>query len=170
MPDINNPTDNVTIFGGDNPALAKAITSETDGLKERLHVQALIDGGTFSLLPFVPVVKFDSTGVALTTAWTTLEEVTTTLGKLDFIACSTITSNYKVRLTVDGVEIFDIAMADLNSIGLSNAVNVDIWAETALKNFRYRPQAPVDFTTGFKVEAAMTTGTGTLKYMINHRE
>jgi hypothetical protein len=60
-------------------------------------------------------------------------------------------------------------MADLNAIGLTNATNVNIWAETALKNFRYRPLEPVDFTDSLKIEAAMTTGTGTIFYLINHR-
>jgi hypothetical protein len=38
MADITNSTGNVTVFGGDNPALAKAVTSTTDGAKERLDV------------------------------------------------------------------------------------------------------------------------------------
>ena len=167
MADITDLTQNISIHDDTDDV---AVTTTTDGSKRRLDVQALIDGGTFSLSPFVPKTSYDATGVAITTTWTTLKEITTTQGKLDFIATSTGTSNYKIRLTVDGTECFDVSMAALGSIGLSNAVNVDIWAETALKNFRYRPQAPVDFTTGYKIEAAMTTGTGTVKYMILHRE
>jgi hypothetical protein len=117
----------------------------------------------------VPVVAFDSAGTALTTAWTTIVNYSGSAGKLDFIACVTGTSNYKVRLTIDTLEIFDLSMADLNAIGLTNAVNVNIWAENANKNFRYRPLAPMDFTDSLKIEVAMTTGTGTLYWLVNYR-
>lgn len=42
MADIVNPTQNVTVFGGDNPAIAKAITSTTVGTHERLDVDAAV--------------------------------------------------------------------------------------------------------------------------------
>jgi len=164
MGDLTNRQNEVILYGPGN----KVITSTTDASKERLDV-TLGDSLSFQLQAFTPVVVFDSVGVALTTAWSTLVNYSTTGGKLDFIAMSTGTSNYKVRLTIDGVEIFDIAMADLNAIGLTNAVNVNIWAETALKNFRYRPLISVDFNTSLKIEAAMTSGTGTLFYLINYR-
>ena len=164
MADLTNRQTETNIFGPGN----KQITSTTDASKERLDV-ALGDALSFQLQAFTPVVVYDSTGVALTTAWSTLVDYSTTGGKLDFIATSTGTSNYKVRLTIDGVETFDIAMSDLNAIGLTNAVNVNIWAETALKNFRYHPLISVDFNTSLKVEAAMTSGTGTLFYLINYR-
>ena len=167
MADLTDRNNDVSIHDAEDNA--KHITLIADGAIWRLPVQALIDGGTFSLQPFVPVVDFDSTGVALTTAWTTILNFTGSAGKLDFIATSLITSNYKIRLTVDGSEIFDISMADLNAIGLSNATNVSMWAETALKNFRYRPIAPVDFTASVKIEMAMTTGSGTAYYLVNYR-
>ena len=169
MADIVNPTSNVTLFGGDNPALSTAITSTSDGVKERLDVQALIDGGTFSLQPFVPNVVFDAVGYSLTTAWYAIVDITGFAGRLDFISCVVGNSLYKVRLTVDGSVIFDISMAELNKLGLTNAVNVNIWAETALKNFRYRPLTPVDFTDSLKVEVAMTTGSNTLYWLVNYR-
>ena len=153
----------VTNAGG-----GKIVTVSTDGAKERLDVDAQISGGAFQIQPFTPVVDFDSTGIALTTAWTTLVTETGE-GKLDFIACSVGSSNYKVRLTIDTNVIFDISMADLNAIGLTNAVNINIWAETALKNFRYRPFNSVDYVMDMKIEAAMTAGTGTLYYLITHR-
>ena len=151
-----------------SPDGTKDVTVTTDGSKERLDVSLGADN-EFQLQAFTPVVTFDSAGVALTTSWSTLLDYSATGGKLDFIACSVGSSNYKVRLTIDGVEIFDIKMSDLNTIGLTNAVNVNIWAETALKNFRYRPLISVDFNTSLKIEAAMTTGTGTLFYLINYR-
>jgi hypothetical protein len=168
MSDDSNVTSNFTIWNEDG---TKAVTTTTDGSDERLDVDSTIVGGTFQLQAYTPVFTFDgTTGEALTTSWTTLLDVTSTSGKMDFIASSLGSSNYKVRLTVDGVETFDIAMATLNTIGLANATNVEIWAETANKNFRYHPNQPIDFTTSLKVEAAMTTGTGTLYYMIIHRE
>ncbi len=137
----------------------------------KVPVLATILGGTFQLQPYVPKVDFDSTGVALNTStWTEILNVTSTLGKLDFIAMVGTSSNYRVRLTVDGTEVLDISMADLNAIGLSNAINVSIWAETANKNFRYHPKAPVDFTDSLKIEAMAVTGTPTVTHLITYRE
>ena len=166
MADLNDQTQNVNIW---DDAKTKSVTVTTDGSHERLDVDARIAGATFSLNPFTPVISFDSAGTALTTSWTTVVDYSGGQGSLDFIAVSLGTSNYKVRLTIDGTEIFDIAMSDLNTIGLVNAVNVNIWAETALKNFRYRPLTPVDFTTSLKIELAMTTGSATAYWLINYR-
>lgn len=170
MADLNDLTQNVNIWDDDKQ---KSVTVTTDGAKQRLDVEATLvaAGGqpVFSLQPFVPVMPYNSAGQALTTSWTTLLDYSGTEGKLDFIAAATGTSNYKIRLTIDTVEVFDISMADLNAIGLTNAVNVNIWAETALKNFRYRPLHPIDFVDSIKVEAAMTTGTGTMYWLINYR-
>jgi len=166
MADLNDLTQNVNIW---DDAKSKAVDVITEAGYDRLAVQAQIEGGSFSLKPFVPVVTFNATGTSLTTSWTTILNYTGGEGRLDFISVSTGTSNYKVRLTIDGSEIFDIEMDDLNALGLTNAVNVNIWAETALKNFRYRPLAPTDFTSSLKVELAMTTGTGTAYWLINYR-
>ena len=165
MADRNNRQAEVSLWGPDN----KQLTSTTGIGKEYLDV--LMPGDqTFQLQAFSPVTVYNSTGVSLnSTTWTTLLTQTET-GKLDFIACSAGTSNYRVRLTVDGVEAFDVAMSDLNAIGLSNATNVPMWAETALKNFRYYPNQPVDYTTDVLVEAMATTGTATLYYLITHRD
>lgn len=125
---------------------------------------------SFQLAANTPIFNFDSAGTAITTSWTTLLNVTSKAGKLDFVACAAGTSNYQIRLTIDSIVIFTIAMSDLNNIGLANATNVEIWAETANKNFRYHPNAPVDFTDNVKVEAATTTGSDTLKWITIHRE
>ena len=167
MADIQDYTQNTSIY--DESANAP-VTTTVEGSKRRLDVSIGDGDTTFQLQPFTPVVTFDSTGTALTTSWTTIVNYTGGDGKLDFIAVATGTSNYKVRLTIDGTEIFDIAMADLNAIGLTNAVNVNIWAETALKNFRYRPLISVDFTTSLKIELAMTIGTGTAYWLVNYRK
>lgn len=169
MADINDQNVDISLHSASDNTQKIEMYYDSDLGGYRVPVQALIDGGTFSLQPFTPVITYDSTGTALTTSWTTIVNYSGTSGSLDFIAVSLGTSNYKVRLTVDGSEVYDIAMSDLNTIGLVNAVNVNIWAETALKNFRYRPLTPVDFTTSLKIEIAMTTGTGTAYWLVNYR-
>lgn len=137
----------------------------------KINVEANITGGTFQLRPYVPYTSFNSSGVSInSTEWTNLLSITGTPGKIGFIACAASTSNYRVRLTIDTLVVFNLAMSDLNFIGLSNAVNVAIWAETALKNFRYHPRTEADFTDSVSVDAMTTTGTDTLTYLISYRE
>ena len=95
---------------------------------------------------------------------------TSETGKLDFIAVVGGSSGYKIRLTVDTVEVFDISMTDLGTLGLSNAINVPIWAETANKNFRYNPSEPVDYTDSMLIEAQATGSNVTINYLIQHRD
>jgi hypothetical protein len=168
MSDTNDRTQNVTLW---DALKNKAVSVITDGLLERLAVDANITGGNFHLQPFAPKMDFDTTGVVTnTTTWDTLVDVTATEGKLDFVALSAGSSNYEVRLTIDAVVVYTIAMADLSAIGLSNATNVEIWAETADKNFRYHPEVPVDFTTSLKIEVRATVATPTVKHLIAWRE
>jgi len=165
--DQNDLTTNVALY---EEGSTDSITSTADGAKERLDVTL---GSTFEfqLQAFAPVTSFDSTGISLNTStWTTLLTVPSTEGKLHFIACVGASSAYRVRLTVDGNECYDIAMSDLASIGLSNATNVPIWAETANKNFRYNPGTPVDFKSSLLIEAKAVTATPLLKYLITYRE
>jgi len=168
------PIDDTIDVNITNDAGNKKVTVTTDASKERLDVDAKLSASdlTFQLSAFTPKLDFDSTGISLNTStWDTLIDITSTEGKIDFIVASSPTSsNYRVRLTVDSVEIFDLAMSDLSSLGLSNATNTEIWAETADKNLRYRPNIPVDFTTGFKFEAKATSATPTLRHLIMHRE
>ena len=167
MADRSNRQAEMSVWGPDN----KQITSTTDAAKERLDVKATIEGGSFQLTPFIPVTNFNSTGVALNdSTWTTLLSQTSEQGKLDFIACSSGASTYMIRLTVDGSVVFSVSMSDLSAIGLSNAINVPIWAETADKNFRYHPKEGVDYTDSLLIEAKAVTGTPTLKYLITHRD
>jgi len=94
----------------------------------------------------------------------------TGVGLLDFVATSSGNANYEIALKIDGVEAFRTTMADLGSIGLSNAVNVPIWAETANKNFRFNPQNGSGFTTSVEVLARSTVGTQTIAHMVMYRE
>jgi hypothetical protein len=146
-----------------------SVTSTTDDTKERLDV-SLGSANEFQLRAFSPVVDFDATGISLNTStWDELLSVTGE-GKLDFIACVGASSAYRIRLTVDGTECYDLAMSDLASLGLSNATNVPLWAETANKNFRYNPNEPVAYSASLLVEAKAVTATPLLKYLITHRE
>lgn len=168
MADINNKADDITIW---NDTMTKNVSVITDGSIERLAVDSNITGGNFNLQPFPPKVNFDSTGITITSAaWSTLLNVTGTEGKLDFVGCAGSQATYQIRLTVDSTVIFTIAMTDLSAIGLSNAVNVEMWAETADKNFRLHPNVPIDFTDNLKVEAKATGADVTLKYITHHRE
>lgn len=167
MADLSDKTDDIAIW---DEGRTKAVSVITDGAVERLAVDSNITGGNFYLQPFTPKVSFDSVGVAITTAWTAILDITSKEGKLDQIACVVNSSVYQVRMTVDSVVIFTISMSDLSALGLSNGVNVEMWVETADKNFRYHPNAPVDFTDNLKVEVSMTSGSGTLKYVTHHRE
>lgn len=171
MGDLVDRNNDVSIHKSGEPNTPIHVAQDPSGLW-RLYVEAFIDpDSAFNLQAFAPKVDFDSTGINLNVStWDTLLNVTGVRGKLDFIATVGASSLYKVRLTVDGTEVFDIAMADLSAIGLSNAANVEMWAETADKNFRYRPNVPVDFTDSLKVEVIATSATPLLKHLIMYRE
>jgi len=136
-------TENVTLF---NPDGSKGVTVTTDGVKERLDCN--MDGSE--------IIVSDST---------------TGTGTLDFVAITGSNANFEITVEVDGTERIRIAMGELAAIGLSNATNVPFWAETANKNFRYSPNIPVGYTTGFKI-LAKSTGTplASVKHMTLYRE
>ena len=167
MADQNDLTTNVALY---EEGKTDSVTQTTDGSKERLDV-SLGSELSFQLQAFTPVFTFDGTapGVSLTTSYTVLASASSTSGKVDFIATSMGTANYKIKLTIDSVICYEMSMAELNTIGLANATNVEMWAETANKNFRHHPNAPIDFTDNMEVAAATTTGTGTLYYLVSHR-
>lgn len=160
---IVNPTDST-----------KKVTTTTDPIdssKERLDID-LGDTFSFQLQPFTPIFDFDVSGISLNTSTdTSLKLITTTTGKIDFIAIAGSNATFEVVLKIDGVEVLRIKMSELGSdIGLANATNVILWVETANKNFRYSPKQGVDFTTGFEVLAKAVTGTPTVNWLVNHRE
>ena len=165
MADVNNKANDITIW---DDTLTKNVTVVTDGSIERLAVD--IQGQSFSLDPFVPRTNISVANTALATSpsWTTIANVSDE-GSLDFIAIAGSLSTYRVRLLVDTVQIFDVTMANLASIGLSNATNVPLWAETADKNFRFSPRTPVDFVTNFTVEAQQISGSPTVNWLVLYR-
>ena len=168
MADLNDPTININIWNDDK---TKSVTVTTDGAHERLDVNALIEGGSFALAPFTPETDFDISGTALNTSTDTTLITETSEGKIDFIAIVGSNSNYEVVLEVDSVEIFRIKMSDLATLGLSNATNVAMWAETANKNFRYHPNEGVDHLTSWALKAKATGNpTPSVNWIVNHRE
>lgn len=157
------------IVGSDG--ITQADVTSSNRLKVEAQLSAGGDNPIFVLQPFTPFVEINSTGVTLNTStWNTILDITDTGGKLDFIGIAGSLSTYEIRVTVDSVVIFTISMSDLSAIGLSNATNVEMWVEVADKNFRYHPNAPVDFTSNLKIEIRATTGTPTAKYLIHYRE
>ena len=161
-------TDNVSIANSDNSKIVDIITDVND--KERLAVQAIIEGGSFQLSPFTPVFDFSVAGISLNTSTDTSLLLITDEGKIDFIAIASSSANFEAVIKIDGTEVLRIKMSELGSdIGLSNATNVPLWVETANKNFRYSPDEGVDFTTSFEILAKALTGTPTVNWLVNHR-
>ena len=90
-------------------------------------------------------------------------------GVLDFVVCAGSSSGYIIAIEIDGTERLRISMSDLSDLGLANATNVDIWAETANKNFRFRP-TDVGFTTGFRILARATGANVNVKHLVFYKE
>jgi len=157
-----------------NAGGGKIVTVTTDDGKERLDVSAKIVGGSFSLGIFIPMLNFSTANTALNTSTDTSLLSITAAGKIDFIGIAGSNSNYEIILKVDGTEVFRLPATTIGStLGLTGATGLQlpIWMETANKNFRYHPNEAVDFSTSFEVLAKATgTPTGTVNFLINHRE
>ena len=158
MADINDLTQNVNLWNDDK---SKSVTVTTDGAKERLDCN--IDGSSIIVSDSESATKyqmrtdFDAVGDILNVSTdVVLHEVTGQSGTLDFVAVTGTNSNFEIAVEVDGTERIRISMTELGAIGLANATNVPFWAEVALKNFRYSPNIPVGYITGFRILALAT--------------
>ena len=163
-------TENITLWSNDK---GKEVTVITDGSDERLAVDALLTGGNFQLQPFTPKSDISVANIALNVSTdTSLKLVTSTTGKVAFIAIAGSNASFEIAIKIDGVETSRITMAELGSgLGLSNATNVPIWVETANKNFRFHPTEAVDFTSSFEVISKATgTPTPTVNWVVMWRE
>ena len=172
MADLTNATSNVTVFGGDNPALAKAITSTTDGAKERMDVNvagSVSIEGDESPTRYQLKTNYNVTGTTVTTSDTQLFQFTGA-GVIDLVAINSLTSSsWGVVLMVDTVERLRITMSDLGSgLGLTNS-SFDIVAETANKQFRWNP-SQIGFKTRFTVLAFAIGANVTLNHLVMFRE
>jgi hypothetical protein len=167
MADLTDRSTDVSIH---NEATDAAVTTTTDGSKERLDV-SLGEDSEFQLQAFTPEFHYSTAATALNTSTDTSLYSESGRGKIDFVAVVGSNSNYEIVIEVDTVEILRITMADLgSSLGLANATNVPLWVETANKNFRFSPKQGVDFVTSFEVLAKATgTPTPTVNWLINDR-
>lgn len=169
MSDIARTTSDVTLYDENG----NKVNIELDDSIYRLSVSAKLDESslTFQLNPFTPIFDFDATStVTLNTSTDTSLKLINDIGKIDFIALAGSSANYEVVLKIDGTEILRINMGELGSdIGLANATNVPLWAETANKNFRYSPKQGVDFTSSFELLAKATSATPTVNWLVSYR-
>lgn len=154
-----------------NTANDKSVTISTNGSREELDVN-LGDTFSFQLQAFPPKFDFSVSGTSLNTSTdTSLKSVTSTTGKIDFIAIAASLATYEVIIKIDAVEVLRIKMSELGSdVGLANATNVPLWVETANKNFRYSPKQGVDFTDSFEVLAKAVSGTPSVNWLVSYRE
>jgi len=152
--------------------VATPITSTTDGSKERLDVDVT---GSVSIdydespTKYQLKTAYDATGVSITTSDTQLYTFSGQ-GVIDLVSVNNnTTSNWGIVINIDGTERLRINMSDLGStLGLTDS-NFDVVAQTANKQFRWRPNS-IGFTTSFTIEAYATTGSTTVYYMILYRE
>jgi hypothetical protein len=168
MADQNDPTQNVTIW---NNAKGKNVDVITDGAIERLAVDATATiVNDESPTRYQLKTEFDATGVTVTSAADVVLDSYTGDGVYAFFACSAGSSGYEITIEIDGTERIRITMQELNDIGLANATNVPLWAETANKNFRYHPSPEIGFTTGFRILAKATSANVLIKYLSMYKE
>jgi uncharacterized protein with LGFP repeats len=161
---IQNPTDDT-----------KRVTTTTDGLKERLDIS--LEGEEINVTvsndesptKFQLKTSYNVVGTSVTTSDTTLYTYTGS-GLIDLVAVtSAVSSNWGVIIFIDGTERLRITMASLGTIlGLTDS-NFDIAAQTANKQFRWRPTT-IGFATSFTIKAYATSGTVTLYNLILFRE
>ena len=142
------------------------ITSTTDGSHERLDVNTSVaqDPTQYQLR-----WSIDDTGDVVGTTDVVLYTFSG-IGVLDFVGTSTGSSTHEIAIKIDGVEQFRASMAELSSLGFSNATNIPVWAENANKNFRINPSEGMGFATSFSVIARSTTGSNTIKHAVLFRE
>jgi hypothetical protein len=169
MADQNDLTRNATLYDENGNQVGVIL----DGSTYRLSVDAkatIVDNE--SPTRYQLKTDFDaSPGDTLNTSTDTVLFTYTGDGVIDFISIAGSNASYEVAVEIDGTERIRISMSELGTtLGLSNATNVDMWVETANKNFRYRPQQ-IGFTTGFRVLAKATgTPLPTVYHLIIYRE
>jgi hypothetical protein len=168
MADISDRSLDVSIH---NPSdVTKAVTTTTDGAKERLDVDASISSDD-SPTKYELGTYYNASGVTVTSAADVELLGYTGAGVLDFIAAVAGSSGYEIAIYTDGVERLRINMNDLGSnLGLANATNVPLWVETANKNFRWHPPTQVGFKTSFSIKARATGANVTISSLILYRK
>lgn len=141
-----------------SPDGVKDVTVTTTGLKERLDVNAVIEGDV-TLSTSTPKWDYATPNLSLTNGVDTsffLESGKA--GFIDFIQVVCKNASYRGIIIVDGVEELRISMSDLGTIGLlsSNSTNIPIYAASASKIWSLHPNQPFAFTTSFELKVRAT--------------
>lgn len=150
------------------------ITSDTDGSKERLHVDARISGGTIGAVPTIDKrLRYDDFNVANggvarnTSIGTTFTRVYNYSGSGLFfgflLTLEDVTNGWFMRFVVDGQEIFGssgISFADLYSDQIYNyKENSNYYIKhmgiMMFSSSTFRWEAPCDFPIGFESSIAV---------------
>ncbi len=167
----DDPTKNVSIYSDDN---TKAVTVTTDGAKERLDVNANIEGSV-TISTTQPRWDYDNTSTSLTNGVDTsvFSIPATTIGFIDFLQIIVNKATFQSILIIDGVEELRIDQSTLSDIGLlsSNSTGIPIYAASAQKIFSVHPNQPFNFQSSFEIQIQATAAqTSLLGYMVTWRE
>jgi len=171
MADQNDRSTDVSIH---NEATDVAVTTTTDGAKERLDVDASITGEV-TISSSVPrwdwdVIKHNLTSGVDFSLFTTGTGVT---GFIDFIQVLAKNSSYETALIIDGIEELRISQADLGTMGLlsSNSTGIPLYAASASKIFSVHPNQPFHFSDSFElIVQSSSAGNSIDGHMITWRE
>jgi hypothetical protein len=163
-------TGDVTLYNEDG---SKAVSIITDGAVERLAVEV---SGAVSIdydespTKYQLYTDYDATGVSVAASPDTTLYTFTGSGVIDLVAITCATSsNWGVVIIIDGTERLRINMNDLGSnLGLTDSA-FDVVAQTANKQFRWRP-TQIGFTTSFTIKAFATGTAVTLAHLVMFRQ
>ena len=166
MSDLNDLTQNISIHDEVSEA---AVTTTTVGSKVYLDTATTVVNNE-SPTKYQLKTDYDATGVSVASSPDTTLYTYSGSGVIDLVAVNCTTSSaWGVDIIIDGTSRLRIAMSDLGSnLGLTNS-DFAVVAETANKQFRWRP-TQIGFTTSFTIKAYATGSTVTLAYLIMYRE
>ena len=167
MSDINDDTINSTLYD----ELGNPVNVVNESGIYRLAVTGNVSiSGDESPTKYQLRWDIDPVGDTVTSTDTLLFTFTG-IGICDFVAIAAGNSTYEAIVKVDGIEQFRASMSDLGSVGLTNAVNVPVWAENANKLFRLRPLNGFGFSNSFSVWARATgTSLSNVTHAVMYRE
>jgi hypothetical protein len=171
MADLNDLTQNVNLWNDDK---SKSVTVTTDGAKERLDVNASIEGSV-TISSTIPRWNYSATSVGLTNGvdFDVLTIGPGITGFIDFIQIICKNSSYDSVIEIDGVEELRISQADLGTIGLlsSNSTGIPIYAASASKIFSLHPNQPFHFTDELHIKVQATSAGNNINgFMVTWRE
>ena len=166
MADIDDFTQNISIHDDTSDA---AVTTTTVGSKVYLDTASTIVNNE-SPTKYQLKTDYDATGDSVASSPDTTLYTYSGAGVIDLVAINcTTSSSWGVDIIIDGTSRLRITMTDLGgNLGLTNS-DFAVAAETANKQFRWRP-TQIGFTTSFTIKAFATGATVTLAHLIMYRE